>query len=235
MTKSWVRNTVAAAVLAGASSWALGQSLPFEGLKDNEPVLNYYNGGLGGSGSGPGPALGITFSSNSLALIENTQAGGTGAFRNEPSKFVTMYFLTGVGAVMNVPAGFNTGFSFFYATAVPATIRVFAGLNATGTLLATLPLAANNSGVQCASAPVAFYCNFTATGVSFAGTAMSVDFGGAANGVGFDNITLNSATPSGVVIAGPAIPVPTLGQFGLMLLALLGAIGGVLAIRRAKR
>jgi hypothetical protein len=30
-------------------------TLTFNGLQDQEEVLNYYDGGLGGNGSGPGP------------------------------------------------------------------------------------------------------------------------------------------------------------------------------------
>jgi len=80
---------------------------------------------------------------------------------------------------MNVPGGFTTGFSFFYAGAVAGTITVYSGPNATGSVLATIPVPPNNAGIlPCAAAPPAFYCNFTPIGVAFAGTAQSVDFGG---------------------------------------------------------
>jgi len=36
-------------------------ALTFAGPQDQEPILNYYNGGLRGSGSGPSPNYGITF------------------------------------------------------------------------------------------------------------------------------------------------------------------------------
>ena len=42
-------------------------TLNFEGLKNAETVSNYYNGGQGGKGSGPGPNYGITFGPNGLA------------------------------------------------------------------------------------------------------------------------------------------------------------------------
>lgn len=45
------------AMNASASSFGLN----FGGLNDGEEVLNYYNGGFGSQGSGPGPNFGITF------------------------------------------------------------------------------------------------------------------------------------------------------------------------------
>ena len=48
--------------------------LTFEGLKNSEPVNNFYNGGFGGDGSGPGPNFGVSWS-NAQAFIED-EAGG---------------------------------------------------------------------------------------------------------------------------------------------------------------
>jgi hypothetical protein len=72
--------------IAGAMP-AFAQStvtLTFEGLGNFEPVSQFYNGGTGGNGSGPGTNYGISFSPNSLALIDS-DAGGTGNFGGEPS------------------------------------------------------------------------------------------------------------------------------------------------------
>ena len=44
-----------------------------------------------------------------------------------------MFFLSGT-SVMNVPGGFNTGFSFFYAATQAGSIVVYAGVNKTGAL-----------------------------------------------------------------------------------------------------
>lgn len=119
--------------------------LTFEGLKDEETVLNYYNGGFGGSGSGPGPNYGITFGSDSLALISG-EFGGSGNFSGAPSMPTVLFFLTGPGDIMNVPAGFTTGFSFFYsAINAPGVVNVYSGLDGTGTLLASLNLSTTPS------------------------------------------------------------------------------------------
>jgi hypothetical protein len=231
-----VARLVTASALFVVSVVASAQALEFEGLRDTEQILNFYNGGVGSLGSGPGPNQGVSFASNAIVFNRNDSPGGTGNFRNNPSGVGVMSFLTGGGAFMNVPAGFTTGFSFFYASSQAGSIRVFSGLNGTGTLLATIPLAANNSGGLCAPGPLpVFFCNWSPTGVPFAGTAMSVDFGGTANQIGFDNITLSAAVPVGAVVAGPSIPIPTLGESGLMVLAALAALFGMIALRRARQ
>src|SRR6266567_1103633 len=206
--------------LAGAAS---AQVLTFEGLKDQEPVLNFYNGGLGGSGSGPGPSYGITFVANSLALIEADQ-GGSGNFKLEPSPKTIVFFLTG-SDIMNIPAGFQTGFSFYYTAAFqPGIVNVWSGLNATGTLLASVTLPVTGNGAGALGCNGHNFCPFVPKGVAFSGTALSVDFGGTANQIGFDNITLGSTTPGGSI--------PTLNEWTVMLLALLVAIiGGAMLLR----
>lgn len=170
-----------------------GDTLTFEGLQDNEPVLNYYNGGLGGNGSGPGPALGVTFSTTALAIID-ADAGGSGNFGGEPSPSTILFFLTGT-AVMNVPSGFTTGFSFYYsAIRSPGSVIVYSGPNATGNVLASISLPLTQSSG--APDPTGQFSPLVPVGVSFSGIARSVDFGGTVNQIGFDNITFGSQTPN---------------------------------------
>ncbi len=201
--------------------------LTFEGLLNSEPIGDYYNGAKanGGTGSGPGPSYGISFSSNALALIASS-AGGGGNFGGEPSPVTTLFFLTGTGAVMNVPAGFSTGFSFYYAApGQTGTITVYDDVNAAGNLLATLPLPLTPLGVP----PAPPYDPFLPIGVSFSGVAKSVNFGGAANFIAFDNITLGSQTPQGFAEG----VVPTLSTTGLLLVASLLGLAGFRALRSA--
>ena len=82
--------------------------LTFEGLKDNEAILDFYNGGTGSLGS-TGTNYGVRFGADSRALID-LDAGGSGNFANEPSPHTIAYFLSGAGVLMNVAAGFDTGF-----------------------------------------------------------------------------------------------------------------------------
>ncbi|MDG3005337.1 hypothetical protein [Paludisphaera mucosa] len=167
----------------------LAITLTFEGLQDLEPIANYYNGGMGGNGSGPGPNYGVTFSGNALALTD-ADSGGSGNFGGEPSSPNTAFFLTGGGALtMNVPAGFERGFSFYYsAVNLPGSIQVYDGVGGTGNVLATLVLPV--TPFNGAPDPNGVYSPLVPLTVEFAGTAKSVDFGGTANQIGFDNITL---------------------------------------------
>jgi len=173
--------------------------LTFEGLGNLERVNEFYNGGVGGSGSGPGTNYGVSFGSSALAIIDQ-DAGGSGNFGGEPSPSTVLFFLTG-SAVLNIASGFDTGFSFFYsAINNPGTVNVYDGVGATGTLLASifLPITPSNGGD-----PTGAFSPFLPIGVTFAGTARSVDFGGTVNQIGFDDITFGSAVP-GTVVPEPA-------------------------------
>ncbi len=216
-----MRTSLKIAVLGAVlsmSAMAAPIVLTFEGLQNQEEVLNYYNGGMGSLGTGPGPSDGITFNSDALAII-NDDNGGNGNFAGNPSGDTALFFLSGSAATMDVPAGFTTGFSFFYsAVNVGGTINVWSGLDDTGTLLTTITLPVTPSQVGSNPActnPSEFFCPFVPLGVNFSGTAMSVDFGGTENQIAFDDITLGSATPG-------TTPEPaSLGMIGLGMAALL--------------
>lgn len=190
---------------SGGSGGSGGQPilLDFEGLEDTEQVLQFYNGGTGSAGSS-GTNYGVVFGSGAQAII-SINAGGNGNFSNEPSSSTVVTFL-GVGGsslVMNVPAGFTTGFSFFYtadAIVAPTSVSVYDALGGAaggGNILATIFLP-NNAFDNCDSGSDPFapiFCNWDAAGASFSGTAFSVDFSNAANEVAFDNITIGRNTP----------------------------------------
>jgi len=208
---------LAVLAFAAASSAMAGTTvMTFEGLGCTEPVMNYYDGGFGGFGSGPGPNYGVTWSSNSLALQESTATGGacSGNFINEPSPISVLFFLSGTGDVMDVPAGITTGFSFFYSgnSAIGnGSIDIYSGLDGTGTLLASFT-ADTSLTPLCTTGPN--YCVWQPDGVAFNGTAESVVFGGAANFIGWDNITLGSSVPVGT---------PEPASLALLGTAMLGA------------
>jgi MYXO-CTERM domain-containing protein len=213
----------ALALCAAGTVRASVDVLTFEGLQNLEPIGNYYNGGLGGFGSGPGPNYGITFGSDSLALVSK-YSGGTGNIANLPSGITAAFFLSGPGDVMNVSGGFTTGFSFYYSAALAASVSVYSGPDGTGSLLQTLSLGVNYNDPS-APHPDAPYNHWDPIGVTFTGTAMSVIFSGTANFVVFDDVTLGSSTP------GSAVPEPS--SFAIAGLGILGFAGYALRRRRA--
>jgi uncharacterized protein (TIGR03437 family) len=183
--------------------------ITFEGLQDLELVLDYYNGGHGSLGSGPGPNFGISFGSGAQVLTTDDPSRN---FEGNPSGKTIGFFLSGGGLVMNVAAGFTGGFSFAYAAANTAgTVVVYDGQNGTGNILATISLPV--TGSNCGGSMYAYSC-WKSQGVTFTGVAKSVDFGGTANRIGFDDITLGSQTPASVPppsITTSSIPAGTMG------------------------
>jgi hypothetical protein len=125
-------------LLAGPIS---GNSLTFDGLQNGEQVLAYYDGGFGGSGSGPGPAFGVSFTSG-LAASSTMIAFGPSALVQAP---VTMD--------LDNPWPMTVSF-YFLGT---GNVSYYSGKDASGALLESAPLA--NSfpvGVPFGAAPGSF-------------------------------------------------------------------------------
>lgn len=178
---------LASVFLAIASSCVVAQPrvLTFEGLKNLEAVQSFYHGGAGGAGS-VGIDLGVDFSDNGLGIVASI-AGGSGNVSNMPSPSTVVFFQTGISTVMNVPDGFVDNLSFYYSSDASSAINVFDGLNATGNIIATIDLLAQRQANGCSDTG---FCNWSFATATFAGIARSVDFAGAANYVGFDDIAL---------------------------------------------
>ena len=209
-----------------------------------EGVGNFYNGGLGAGGSGPGANFGVTFSDNALAIVDaDANEGidpGAGDFGGEPSPDTALFFLEGDAATITLADGFTDGFSFFYASPFfGGSIDVYSGVNGTGDILATLDLPTTPENG--APDPNGTASPFVAIGVEFDGLARSIDFGGTENQIGFDNITFGSAVALIGNTGDPddggngdgdggnggngtpnVIPTPAALPAGLMLLSLLG-------------
>jgi hypothetical protein len=210
--------------LVSASAAAGPITLTFEGVGNLASVNDFYNGGTDSQGHS-GTNYGISFSNTSLGIID-ADAGGTGNIANEPSPSTVLFFLDSNSATLNDPAGFTTGFSFFYTSSTAATVNVWSGLNATGTLLGQITVVAQFNGNNCTGDPTGGFCNWTAAGVTFNGVAMSIDFGGTANQTAYDNITFGSDKPG-----TPGVPEPA--SWALML-AGFGLVGGSLRRRQTR-
>ena len=204
---------LALTLVIGAVGASATEVLSFSGFQQPyEQILSYYDGGYGGSGSGPGPNYGIVFGADALAL-PNGYSSNVGS---EPFGATgSMIFLSGTGDVMDVAGGFTTGFSFFYsAPYYPGAVQVYSGLDGTGTLLATLNLSETSS--YCGSED---YSCWATVGVSFPGTAESAIFTGTANYIAFSDVTLGNSVPQSPV------PEPSsLLMFGSGVLGLAGAL-----------
>jgi hypothetical protein len=97
-----------------------GASLAFDGLGNGEQVLGYYSGGLAGSGSGPGPNFGVSFT-NGLAAEPTVIAFGASAVVTAPS------------VTMNLNAPWVGVLSFYFTGG--GSVAFYSGPDATGSLL----------------------------------------------------------------------------------------------------
>lgn len=224
---------LAVSVLTGSAAQASVVVLDFEGLSATYPftfyqpvfVNNFYNGGTSSTGTS-GTNYGVSFSSDARALCLNTTtvkcSNSSRAGQGDPNSQTVGLTFTGQSAsYLNVAAGFDTAFSFMYASpSYSSSLSIFDGLDGTGTLLAKLDIPFTSAGPCPGYA--AQYCPFVAAGIGFAGTAKSVSFYGFSFGVAFDDVTLGSLTAGG---SGPsAVPLPAgfpLLAGGLMLLGAL--------------
>lgn len=204
-------------------------SLNFENIApypsgNSTQILEFYNGGTSSIGTS-GTNYGVSFGSNALMIClnsttvfcSNTSRGGVG---DPASQQGSLFFLQGSETFLNFAAGFTTGFSFNYVSSVSGSVGVYDGLNGTGNLLASVGLTPNRVGCAAYSAG---FCPFGPAGVTFAGTAKSISFGGVANQIVFDDITFGSDIPGGVI--------PEPGTWAMMI-AGFGLVG--FAARRRK-
>jgi hypothetical protein len=209
--------------------------LDFENIApypNNSDVLvgGYYNGGTSSIGTS-GTNLGVEFTSDVLLLCMNTAGTAcSNTSRNgegiAASAKGAIFFLRGV-PIMNVAAGFDTGFSgVFSAPFTPGTtVTVYDGLNATGSILGSLTLGTTPSGpCDVSITSGASYCKFEGFGLGFSGVAKSVKFGGTLNQQVFDDLTFGSK------VAGGGVPEPAAWA---MMLAGFGLVGS--AMRRREK
>jgi hypothetical protein len=185
--------------------------LDFEGLQNFEEIRDFYNNGTGSLGS-KGTNYGVSFSTNSLAIVQGAPGSNIGGL---PSPVTAAFFLGGAANTMNVAKGF-TGLSFFYsAVNNPGFVNIYDGLDGTGNVLATINLPTTPNGGGDPACNFNNFCPFVPVGVTFNGIAKSVDFGGSANQIVFDNIEIT-------LVSRTTVPEPA-SVLGLLAIGALGA------------
>jgi hypothetical protein len=177
----------AVAMVAGTPPLPGASLLTFEGLRQGEQVLNFYNGGTGSAGSS-GTNFGVSFSANGFGFTSGNYAG-------EPSAPTVMFLTDGtsntgrsISEILTVAAGFTSAASFFYtAIDAPASVSIFSDLvQDPGALLATLAMPTTPA------IPAGKFSPFVFESLSFTGTARSLKFTGPDNQLALDNIQLGS-------------------------------------------
>ena len=185
-------HVAAAAVLAMAPAFAGASSFVVDFEKSWDylygDVNNYYAGGAAADGSS-GANLGVSFVNVSGLSNDANFTYYSGA----PSPLGTAYAHD--TAYIDVAAGVAGNLSFFYSTPVDVAgaIKVYSGLDGTGTLLGTFDLGANSSE---------FYDTWSQVTLRFDGVARSFDLTGSDNVVGFDNISAVPEAGSSAMLLG---------------------------------
>jgi len=172
----------------------------FGGLKNLELIQNYYDGGTGSLGSGPGKNFGLQFTSNAQAIVSAAK-GGSGNFINNPGGYPVMFFQTGNGVTINATNLISTGLWFSYSALQPGAVTVFDGPNGTGNVLANVTLAPNNSG--CTTYKL---CVWSPVGIPLSAVAGSIRFSGNANFLAIGSLHLGVAIPTSIHLVSSQNP-----------------------------
>jgi len=172
----------------------------FSRLKNLEFVNQFYDGGTGSLGSGPGPNYGLTFTANAQAIISASK-GGSGNFINNPGGYPVMFFQTGNTATITATNGLQQAVLFYYSALQNGVFTVYSGPNGTGNILASVTLPANNSG--CSGYKL---CVWSPVGVSLTATAGSMSFSGVADYLAIDAIHLGSTLPTSMTLTSSQNP-----------------------------
>jgi hypothetical protein len=190
----WGLATVAVlgTLVFASNGWALKRTLDFEGLKDQESVARFYDGGEGSLGS-VGPDYDIAFSATVARM--DADAGGTGDFAGEPSPPTVVEPLE---HEMRIDA--YVGFLEAVAGKIASDrddvkITVYDGPDGTGNVLGTKEIAGTVEDPGCTGDPTGSRCTWNPFVLSFDGVARSLVIRGV--GVLLDDLSLVVADADG--------------------------------------
>ena len=161
---------------------------------------DYYNGGKGSLGSGPGKDLHLQFTSNAQVIVSAAK-GGSGNFINNPGGYPVMFFQTGNDVVINATAGISVGLWFTYSALQPGTATVYDGPNGSRNILSSITLNPNNSGCNTYK-----LCVWSPVGVPLSTLAGSIRFSGVANFLAINAIHLGMKIPTSTVLTSSQNP-----------------------------
>ncbi len=184
-------------------------------LVNNDPVLNFYNGGTTYRGIGGGPDDGISFTLNARVFTQTS--GLTGTF-TKPG-IAELYSDTaregeGIAFTMDVDPGMSGSLSFDFATIdAGGEVKFYSGLDGSGSLLADVSLPVTS--------PITGPGVFVPDSVSFPGVVHSIVFSGGNKQLAIDDLSL-------VIIPEPS-------SWTLLVLGALMSLAAALARRRTSR
>jgi hypothetical protein len=166
--------------------------LDFNDLQIGEGVLDYYNGGNGSLGTGPGPNFGIIFTADFVTVEQ-------GVF-GPPFQGAELVSTSGI---MDIVPGFIGTFSFYFWNSGPdGTANLYSGPDGGGSLVGTLALPADSAVNTTGDSEPRFE---------------SVVFSGTPGALVFDNMTFG---PPGSGPGG-GIVIPETSSIDLLLIGLL--------------
>lgn len=198
MLKSFFISVLLVVIIASPVLAQTRGNVTFNGLKNLEFVNNYYNGGTGSFGSGPGPDLSLTFTSNAQAIVSASK-GGSGNFINNPGKTPVMFFQTGSNVTLTAANKVSVAILFYYSSLQSGSATVYDGPNGTGNILANITLSPNNSG--CNSYKL---CVWSPVGIPLTTAAASIRFTGSADNIAIGKISLGNKLPTKTFLASSA-------------------------------
>ena len=172
----------------------------FSGLKNLELIDQYYDGGMGSLGSGPGHNFGLQFTANAQAIVSASK-GGSGNFIGNLGNYPVMFFQTGQNITVTATNGIQTALYFYYSALQQGVATVYAGPNGTGNILASITLPPNNSGCNTYK-----LCVWSAVGVPLTATAGSISFAGVADYLAIATMVLGRPLPDAIELTSSQNP-----------------------------